>query len=50
MATKDLMNIGLVVDFILLDDPPLTSLPELANLSDNGKNPLHRKNDDFIPL
>ncbi|XP_030963661.1 probable LRR receptor-like serine/threonine-protein kinase At3g47570 [Quercus lobata] len=40
-TTNDLMNIGLVIDFVLLDDPSPMSLPELANLSDNGKNHLH---------
>ena len=37
-------------DFVLLDDLPLTPLPELVNLFDNGKNLLRRKNGDFIPL
>ncbi|KAF1886779.1 hypothetical protein Lal_00046016 [Lupinus albus] len=44
----DLINIGLAIDLLLLDElPPPTNL---TLDSDNGKKPLRRKNDDFMPL
>ena len=44
-----LMNIGLVIDFVLRDDPPPPENLELD--SDNPKKPrFRRKNGDFIPL
>ena len=46
-VADDLMNIGLVNDFVRLEDPP----PENREWdSDNGKKPpLRRKNGDFMP-
>jgi hypothetical protein len=41
----DLMNIGLVIDFVRRDDPPVENL---ALDSDSGKKPFRRKKGDFM--
>ena len=52
VTPDDRRNIGLAIDLLRRDElpPPPPPPPYLTLDSDNGKNPLRRKNGDFIPL